>query len=43
MKISSAEISLSIDEFYNSFSVVLDKYENLSKEELSERLFLKCS
>ena len=42
MKISSAKISVLIDEFYNNSSIILNKYENLSKKELSERLFLEC-
>ena len=41
-KIHSAEISALIDEFYNGYSVMLAKYKNFSKEELSEKLFLEC-
>ena len=41
-EISSAEILALIDEFYDNSSVILDKYKNLSKEELSEKLFLEC-
>ena len=41
-EISSAEILVLIDEFYNSYSIILDKYKNLSKEELSEKLFKEC-
>ena len=35
------EISELIDKFYNSSSVILDRYKNLSKE-LNEKLFLEC-
>ena len=38
-EIPSAEILALIDEFYDDSSVILDKYKNLSKEELSEKLF----
>ena len=41
-EIPSAEILALIDEFYDDSSVILDKYKNLSKEELSEKLFLEC-
>ena len=41
-EIPSAEILALIDEFYDGSSVILDKYKNLSKKELSEKLFLEC-
>ena len=41
-EIPSAEILALIDKFYDDSSVILDKYKNLSKEELSEKLFLEC-
>ena len=41
-EISPEEVSELIDEFYNSSSAILDRYKNLSIEELSEKLFLEC-
>ena len=41
-EISPEEVSELIDEFYTSSSAILDRYKNLSIEELSEKLFLEC-